>query len=88
MKIGNGKDVHGGATVWTTAKDPELGWQLRRWTVSAGEDAKQVRLEPSGRGGAVIFMAAELVFATAAEARDYRVGMLEGELAQVRGLAV
>lgn len=85
MKIGNGKDVNGGATVWTTARDPEAGWQLRKWTATPYED--MVRLEPSGRGGAVIFAKPPEVFATAEEAREDRAKRLEGELEQVRGLA-
>lgn len=60
------KDVNGGATVWTTTRDPEAGWQPQKWAATPYEDL--MKLEPAGRGAAVIFLKPVEVFATAEEA--------------------
>lgn len=87
INLANGKTTYSGQTVWTCVKVPEEGWQLRKWTVSP-VDEKTVKLEPQGRGGAVIFVLSAEVYATAAEAREATVKRLEEEVEQVRGLEV
>lgn len=85
ITLANGKTTCSGQTVWTCVRQPDEGWVLRKWTVSP-MDERTVRLEPSGRNGAVIFKQSAEVYATAEEARDATAKRLEGELEQVRGL--